>query len=134
MNKAQDIIVAASEFFALRMNGLVDVHVIFDNISSTYEKILENGTNFFIRSARPNFSTTDDMLVDWAEQNKNISPNSLHVSSDRALCGRLNIEGAKVMKPKAFFNLTLKLTNLENESVDSWFAEVEKNLVEKKSS
>jgi F0F1-type ATP synthase gamma subunit len=116
-------------FFASRTNGLKDVYVIFDNISSTHEKILENGTNFFIKSARPNFSTTDDMLVDWSEQNKNFAPNSLHVTSDRALCGRLNIEGAKVMKPKSFFNLTLKLTNQESETVDSWFSKVENNLV-----
>jgi len=126
--RAQELIVAATEYFASRMNGLTDVYVIFDNISTTYEKTLENGTNLFIRSARPNFSTTDDMLVNWSEQNNNISPNSLHITSDRALCGRLHTAGAKVMKPKAFFNLTLKLTNQENESVDSWFSKLEKNL------
>jgi len=126
--RAQELIVAATEFFASRMTGLKDVYVIFDNISTTYEKTLENGTNLFIRSARPNFSTTDDMLVNWSEQNKTISPNSLHITSDRALCGRLNIEGSKVMKPKAFFNLTLKLTNQENENVDSWFSKLEENL------
>jgi len=85
---------------------------------------------FFIRSARPFFSTTDDMLVDWSEKNKNISLNSLHITSDRALCGRLNMEGAKVMKPKAFFKLALKLTNQENENVDSWFSKVEKNITQ----
>jgi len=127
--RAQEIIVAATEYFASRITGLKDVFVIFDNISSTYDKTLENGTNLFIRSARPNFSTTDDMLVNWSEQNKDISPNSLHVSSDRALSGRLNIASAKVMKPKAFFSLTLKLTNQENESVDSWFSKVSENLV-----
>jgi len=127
--RAQEIIVAATEFFASRITGLKDVFVIFDNISSTYDKILDNGTNLFIRSARPTFSTTDDMLVSWSEQNKDISPNSLHISSDRALSGRLNIEGAKVMKPKAFFNLTLKLTDQENENLDSWFSKVEENLV-----
>jgi hypothetical protein len=127
--RAQEIIVAATEFFASRITGLKDVFVIFDNISSTYDKILDNGTNLFIRSARPTFSTTDDMLVSWSEQNRDISPNSLHISSDRALSGRLNIEGAKVMKPKAFFNLTLKLTNQENENLESWFSKVEENLV-----
>jgi hypothetical protein len=127
--RAQDMIVAATEYFASRITGLKDVFVIFDNISTTYDKILENGTNLFIKSARPTFTTTDDMLVNWSEQNKDISQNSLHVSSDRALSGRLNIEGAKVMKPKAFFTLTLKLTNQENETVDSWFAKVEENLV-----
>jgi hypothetical protein len=129
LNRAQEIIVAATEYFASRITGLTDAYVIFDNISSTYDKILENGTNLFIRSARPTFSTTDDMLVNWSEQNKDISSNSLHISSDRALSGRLNIEGAKVMKPKAFFSLTLKLTNQENETIDSWFSKVEENLV-----
>jgi len=129
INRAQEIINTATEIFASRMTGLKDVYVIFDNTSSTYEKILENGTNFFIKSARPDFSTADDMFVNWCEKNKNISPNSLHITSDRALCGRLNIEGAKVMKPKAFFNLTLKLTSQENENLDSWFSKVEENLV-----
>jgi hypothetical protein len=128
LNRAQDIIVAATEFFAARTNGLKDVYVIFDNISTTYEKVLENGTNLFVKSARPDFSTTDDMLVDWSHQNKDTSPHSMHISSDRALCGRLNMEGAKVMKPKAFFTLTLKLTNQENETVDSWFSKVNENL------
>jgi len=127
MGRSQDMIIAATEFFANQMNGLVEVFVIFDNISSTQEKTLANGAKLFVLSARPNFATTDDMVVHWAQQNKELSPQSLHISSDRALCGRLSMEGALVMKPKHFFSLVLKLTNQEEENLDSWFSKLEEN-------
>jgi len=46
------------------------VVVIYDNTNLVFEKVLPNGTKLVVTSARPNFETSDDAIVDFNEKTK----------------------------------------------------------------
>lgn len=89
----------AKEFGKAKM--LKKVVMIFD---STRLKIEENdfGFEYILCSARPEYKTSDDRLVDWAKENEesNNNNNSIYVTSDRELCRRLKETGVRIIAPK----------------------------------
>jgi len=66
-NKGQNILIGAFEMFSSLVTGLEEVVIIFDFISTVYDKVLENNTKFKIGSAKPSCPTADDALVEEAE-------------------------------------------------------------------
>jgi len=126
-NKAQEILIGSFELFSSLVKGLESVFIIFDYTSSVYEKNVGVNTRFTIRSARPQFNTSDDALVSEAEKIP-MRDRSLFVTSDRGLCARLVALGTKVVKPKCFFNIVLSIIygKENNINLDDWFLDIEK--------
>jgi len=85
--------------------------LVYDDTKHTYteEKKFANQDNllFYVKSARPQFSTSDDALVDWAATVD--KEKSLFVTSDRGLRERLSNLGCnELMKTKNWFELVKK--------------------------
>jgi len=129
-SKSEDIIVAAVQSFASVTAGLGEVNVMFDRRNAIDEKVLDNGSKFFITSARPTFNTTDDAFIELTKrQATEQRSKSLHVTSDRGLTRELCKLGASVMKPKMFFSLVIKKLNDGNDiDMNKWFEDIESKL------
>jgi rRNA-processing protein FCF1 len=97
--------------FSLRQQ-ISHTHVMYDSTDIT-----EMSDTFAVSSARPDFNTSDDKLVEIAKQaNMNVTLDSyLFVTSDRELSVRLRQVGAKVIKPKYWFQFTFQIFNRDNE-------------------
>ena len=68
---------------------------------------------FEVESANPKFFNSDDALVFWASENKNLE-GSLFVTSDKGLEQRLLKRGARnIMKTKIFFKILQETLGLE---------------------
>jgi predicted RNA-binding protein with PIN domain len=80
--------------------------LIFDILKECFEKD-EDGVKFQVCSARPDFETSDDALVEWAGGlSASAMESILFVTSDRALQTRLIRKGAKyLMKSGVWFKL-----------------------------
>jgi hypothetical protein len=93
--------------------------LLFDN---GHKENLQETAQYQVRTARPVYQNSDDLLVKWAQENQQgfgksdqdqslaskdqVDPaRSLFVTSDRELITRLNATGARLMKPKEFFRL-----------------------------
>jgi len=128
-SKAQEILIGSFELFSSLVKGLESVFIIFDYTKSIYEKTVGENTRFTIRSARPQFNTSDDALVSEAGTIP-IKERSLFVTSDRGLCTRLNALGTTVVKPKMFFKIVLSIIygKDNNINLDDWFEDIEKKL------
>jgi len=128
-SKAQEILIGSFELFSSLVKGLETVFIIFDYTKSVYEKTVGENTKFTIRSARPQFHTSDDALVSEAGTIP-IKEGSLFVTSDRGLCTRLNALGTTVVKPKMFFNIVLSIIYGKDHKInlDDWFEDIEKKL------
>jgi len=128
-SKAQEILIGCFELFSSLVKGLEEVFIIFDYTKSVYDKTVGENTKFTIRSARPQFNTSDDALVSVAEGIER-KERSLFVTSDRGLCTRLVALGTKVVKPKMFFNTVLSIIYGKNNNIklDDWFEDIEKKL------
>jgi len=129
-SKSEEIIVAAVETFSGVVSGLGEVNVMFDTTKSTDEKVLDNGTKFYITSARPTFPTSDDGFIELTRrQSIEHRSKSLHVTSDRGLTIELCKLGASVMKPKMFFSLVIKMLNGGQDiGINTWFEDIESKL------
>lgn len=71
--------------------------LVFDQLHSA----LVEGGNFVVCGARPKYSTSDDFLVEWSEQV--VPASGVFVTSDVELIGRLAKNGARICKPKEWF-------------------------------
>jgi hypothetical protein len=82
--------------------------IFFDN--TTYKEKLTLNLNgyemhFEVESAKPQFATSDDALVNLAKDHKNMDQ-TVWVSSDKGLGDRLRKKGGKfVLRTKAFFDM-----------------------------
>ena len=81
----------------------INTKLVFDREKQDYDHELE-GVKFMVRSANPNYETSDDALVDWAGGlSASDLANSLFVTSDRGLLIRLLEKGVtKLMKSKVW--------------------------------
>jgi len=99
--------------------------VIYDNTKLVYEKVLPNGTKLVVTSARPNFETSDDAIVDFNEkQSPEVRMRSLVATSDRGLCDRLTNLGTHVMKSKMFLSVICKEVN-SSIGLSEWFTNID---------
>jgi predicted RNA-binding protein with PIN domain len=80
--------------------------LIFDILKECFEKE-EDGVKFQVCSAKPDFETSDDALVEWAGGlSASAMESILFVTSDRVLQTRLIQKGAKhIMKSGVWFKL-----------------------------
>lgn len=83
-----------------------NIILIFDTEKNCYEKD-SDGVKFKVCSARPNFETSDDALVDWVGGfSASDLADSLFVTSDRELLTRLIKKGAtNVMKSGTWWKI-----------------------------
>ena len=87
-------------------------------------------------SARPEYPTSDDALIDWSKKFSDEEKKETAVfTSDRALTLILQENGVQVFKSKAWFKLMRKVVDVEDakeeDSYDEWsqkwFAQYELN-------
>jgi len=76
--------------------GIVQTTLLYDNTS-----IYEEAENFLLKSSRPEFSTSDDELVAFAQNHQ--GPQYVFVTSDRGLRERLSEFGVTLVKPGRWF-------------------------------
>jgi len=132
-NKGQNILIGAFEMFSSLVTGLEEVVIIFDFISTVYDKVLENNTKFIIGSAKPNYPTADDALVAEAEKyDLEKRKRSLYITSDKGLCSRLVAQGVAVMKPKQFLSIVMRKIYGKDHNIqlDEWFLDIEHKIDE----
>jgi rRNA-processing protein FCF1 len=93
------------------MQRLALTRVVYDSTNN-----VERGDTFNVSSARPQYATADDALVDVAKQAAGVNlDHALFVTSDVELTHRLRQTGAKVIKPGQFFNYAFALLNVQNQ-------------------
>lgn len=81
-------------------------------------------------SARPQFKTSDDAIVDFNEkQSPEVRIKSLIATSDRGLCDRLTNLGAHVMKSKMFLSAICKAVNGTSMGLSEWFSNIDATLM-----
>jgi len=102
VNVSQKILASVSRQFATL--HLFNTELVFDSMNSGAGisadiQQLENGSSFRVTSAHPEFSTSDAKLVAWARAHPELAPNTLVVTSDRALAGELFTLGVSIVKP-----------------------------------
>jgi len=89
--------------------GTFDIILVFDYTTLTFnEKISTHKrlVNFSVVSAGPNFKSSDDALVHWAESLGGGVKSCLFVTADRELQMRLMRVGVEeIMRPKKWFSL-----------------------------
>jgi len=99
---------------------LLETVLIFDHSKFQSSKILENGSKMIIKSAKPNFQTSDAALINWAKNNPDIAPRTLVVTSDRALTGELSLSGVKVTKCGTWMNFVKHTLTGQSGDYSSW--------------
>lgn len=122
--RAEAMLTSLAESFARakRATGLCNTVMIYDSINKRRcgVKNLDEGARFAVASARPEFATSDDALVAWAQA---LPPQqvkaSLFVTSDRELKNRLLAVGALVAKPKQWVELARR--TIEDGQTDAAF-------------
>jgi len=88
--------------------------LIFDDTNTNFQR-----DHFKVLSARPQFITSDDALVQMAKEIKK----GIFVTSDRELIQRLEECGVTICKPKQWFQMVAKILHPEglvNNSLDEW--------------
>jgi hypothetical protein len=92
------------------IQGLSLTRVFYDSTTS-----IQRGDAFVVSSAKPQFATSDDALVDVANQAVGVNLDScLFVTSDRELIMRLRKVGATVIKPNEWFKYAFTMLNVAN--------------------
>ncbi|KAL0484190.1 lin-41 [Acrasis kona] len=81
-------------------------------------KTVHSSETFVRSSARPQYDTSDDALVEIASKAEN-PEKILFITSDRGLIERLKEVGAKVAKPKPWFNVAFSLINKAEQKFDN---------------
>jgi len=101
INVSQKILASVTRHFSTL--HLFNTELVFDSMNSTAGlteiEHLENGSSFCVTSAHPEFTTSDAKFVAWARAHPDLAPNTLVVTSDRALAGELFSLGVSVVKP-----------------------------------
>jgi len=105
---SEKVLSSVARYFAelVRLN----VEIVFDAASSIPRSAdtsvdatpvvhLDNGSSFCISSARPTYQTSDAKFVAWARAHPTDAPNTLVITSDRALCAELQSLGVSTTKP-----------------------------------
>jgi len=82
--------------------GVPQVTLLFDNTS-----LSEQDEHFLLKSSRPEFTTSDDELVSFAQVHQ--GPQFVFVTSDRGLRERLLAFGVTLMKPGRWFSAVEEL-------------------------
>jgi len=85
--------------------------------------------DFTVSSAAPQFKTSDDAMVDWA-QSSGRAALAVFITSDRELTDRLRAAGGTVMKPGNFMrHVSGLLSEVEGCDyqfwVDTWISKME---------
>jgi len=122
--RAELLLENLTEAFLPAMQGKIkDSVLIFDNTHTNKVKTLHAGNEdltLTVKSARPQYTTSDDALVDWAKSNGEEASVSVFVTSDRELTHRLEEAGGVVVKPKAFLQFANTLMNGDAKELDAW--------------
>lgn len=105
----------------IELKNIKNTILVFDNTSYKDRCSLTNNNDetlmFQVESATPKFYSSDDALVYWASENRNLDA-CLFITSDKGLEQRLRKRGAKnIMKTKFFFKILRE--TLGNEQYDS---------------
>jgi len=82
---------------------------------------LDNGSTFLVSSARPSFVTSDAKFVAWARAHPQDAPNTLVITSDRALSAELQTLGVSVTKPGMWLSCVAQ-TAAGNTTENDWRA------------
>lgn len=101
----------------IEKNNVKNTILVFDNTKYKERISLTNKNDetllFEVESASPKFFSSDDALVYWASESRNLEK-SLFVTSDRELEQRLVKKGAKnIMKTKIFFKILQESLGIE---------------------
>lgn len=101
----------------VEVKSIKNTILVFDNTCYKERLSLPNKNDellfFEVESASPKFFNSDDALVYWASENKNLD-GSLFVTSDKGLEQRLLKRGAKnIMKTKIFFKILKETIGME---------------------
>ena len=104
--QAEKAIAALARYFLVKKG--VEVVLVFDQTKLSVKEELRNGSGwplkFEVLSARPQFESSDDALVVWAEKEAGGLAKTLIVTSDVGLMKRLVEKGATMlMKSGRFF-------------------------------
>jgi len=88
--------------------------LIFDDTKLSLKEV-----HFEVNSARPNYKTSDDALVQIAQQVRK----GVYVTSDRELASRLLEVGVTVMRPTSWFEFVAKIMDgneAPSQTLDDW--------------
>ncbi len=93
--------------------GLEEIILIFDNSKNIYKTTIDS-LNLCVVSAKPDYETSDDALVNWMEKKESFE-NILIVTSDIGLQSRLKDKGVKhIIKSGNWFKLVKENIGQEN--------------------
>jgi len=120
--KAEHALEEATNAFVVGMAGTISHGIlIFDHTSThsvrTYPDL--NGVDLIICSARPDFPTSDDALIQWCKDDSNIGIDSVFVTSDRALAIQLKELGGIIVKPRQFLVLAQAISG-DKQEFEAW--------------
>jgi len=104
--------------FGIRKN-IKYVTMIYDDTKLDKQEIVnDNGTQFLLCCARPEYKTSDDRLVAWAKERADVAKQSLFVTADRELCNRLKETGALLLGPKTWLKEAAGLINRKKNEME----------------
>jgi len=105
------------ESMAKKFAELIDLeycHLMFDDTDRSVKE-----PNFVVNSARPKHKTSDDALVEIAQEVKK----GIYVTSDRGLITRLEACGVQIMGPKTWFRIVAEIVDGKgSQNLDDWAA------------
>jgi hypothetical protein len=119
---AENILTKAGESFHIQHPTVKMTHVLFDNTNTSINTLVA-GRSFVVSAARPIKPTSDDLLVEFAQQAQNESQSCLFVTSDRELRRRLQ-QYSPVIKPGKFMDYIFRQSMFNSSSnyktLDQW--------------
>jgi hypothetical protein len=117
LRKGESLLQSMAHAWTLATPQLDNCTLIFDD---TKTRFAEN--RFDVISARPNYPTSDDALIDWANKATKEEKEAICIfTSDRALSELLKAAGVTVFKSKKWFQLAAYTMPVEGaEGLDSW--------------
>ena len=126
---AEKMLMGASAMFHHFHQSVGYTHLLFDDTNFSVDNLIQ-GRPFKVSAARPLKPTSDDLLVEIAENEGDNSNNCLFVTSDRELRRRLRAQGALVIKPGRFMDYAFRSCNPNSqiEEVDQWLQQFETTL------
>jgi len=111
--RAEEILADIAYEFGLYLGAKFDIILVYDHSDWGVEKKIiseEKSSEFTVLSASPKYKSSDDALVNWAQELGSDSvKKSLFVTSDRELQVRLSEAGASdIMKPGRWLKIVKK--------------------------
>jgi len=107
--KEADQVLADIAFKYAELLEKVEFILVYDRTTLNITKKITSESktsDFLVLSAFPDYQSTDDALVDWAEKLGESVKNTLFVTSDKKLQDRLyRIEASSIMKPQRWMKM-----------------------------